>query len=57
MLHRTLRSIPLALLALTAPALVSAAFADPPSIKVNLSDKGGKDRILMSAPVTAQAVR
>jgi uncharacterized cupredoxin-like copper-binding protein len=48
MTHRILRSIPLALLALTIPAFASAAAAEPASVKVNLSDKGGKDRILLS---------
>ena len=43
------RSVPLALLALAMPALVSIAAAEPASIKVDLSDKGGKDRILLSA--------
>ena len=48
MTHRILRSIPLALLALTIPALTCAAAAEPASVNVNLSDKGGKDRILLS---------
>ncbi len=41
--HRILRAIPLALLAFSLPALTTAASADPVSIKVNLTDKGGKD--------------
>jgi uncharacterized cupredoxin-like copper-binding protein len=49
MIHRILRTIPLALLALSLPALTTAASAEPISIKVNLTDKGGKDRIIMSA--------
>ena len=48
MMHRILRSIPLALLTLTVPAVASAAAAEPASVKVDLSDKGGKDRILLS---------
>lgn len=49
MTHRVLRSIPLALLALTLPVAASAAAAAPASVKVDLSNKGGKDRILMSS--------
>ena len=45
MTRRILPFIPLASLALATTALA----AEPPSIKVNLSDKGGNDRILMSA--------
>ncbi len=48
MTHRVLRSLPLALLALTIPALASAAAAKPGSVKVDLSDKGGQMRILLS---------
>ena len=48
MTHRVLHSLALALLALTIPALASAAAAEPASVKVDLSNKGGKDRILMS---------
>lgn len=50
--HRILRTIPLALLALSLPALTTAASADPVAIKVNLTDKGGKDRIVMSTHKT-----
>ncbi len=49
MINRILRTIPLALLALSLPAMATAASAEPISIKVNLTDKGGKDRIVMSA--------
>lgn len=52
MTHRVLRSIPLALLALTVPALASVAAAEPASVKVGLSDKGGKERILLNADKT-----
>ncbi len=48
MTHCVLRSIPFVLLALTMPALASAAAAAPASVKVDLSDTGGKDRILLS---------
>lgn len=37
-----------ALLALTIPAFVSAAVAAPASAQVRLTNKGGRDRILMS---------
>jgi uncharacterized cupredoxin-like copper-binding protein len=43
-----LRAVPLALLALTLPALATAASAEPASVKVSLTNKGGKDRILLS---------
>ncbi len=42
MIHRFLRTIPLALLALSLPAFATAASAEPASIKVDLSNKGGK---------------
>ncbi|MEJ2376389.1 MAG: hypothetical protein P8Y71_13555 [Pseudolabrys sp.] len=48
MMQRLLRPLLLALLALTIPAFVSAAAAAPASVKVRLTNKGGKDRILMS---------
>lgn len=48
MTHRLLRPVLLALLALTLPAFVSAAAAAPASVKVRLTNKGGKDRILLS---------
>ncbi len=45
MTRRILRFIPFAFLALATSALA----AEPASVKVNLSDKGGQDRILLSA--------
>lgn len=45
MTRRILPFIPLASLVLATAALA----AEPASVKVNLSDKGGQDRILMSA--------
>jgi uncharacterized cupredoxin-like copper-binding protein len=48
MTHRLLRPTLLALLALIVPAFVSAAAAAPASVKVRLTNKGGKDRILLS---------
>ncbi len=49
MINRFLRTLPLALLAFSLPAFTIAASAEPASIKVELSNKGGKDRIIMSA--------
>lgn len=50
--HRILRAIPLALLAFSLPALTTVASADPVAIKVDLSNKGGKMRIIMSTHKT-----
>jgi uncharacterized cupredoxin-like copper-binding protein len=52
MIKRILRTIPLVLLAFSLPALMTAASADPVAIKVDLSNKGGKMRIIMSAHQT-----
>ena len=48
MTHRLLRPVLLVLSALAIPAYISTAAAAPASVKVRLTNKGGKDRILMS---------
>lgn len=56
--HPAVRSLVLSVLLLSSPAVISAALAaEPTSVKVDLSDKGGKDRIILStAKVKAGAV-
>lgn len=49
MIYRVLPAIPFALLSLCTAVLVSAAASgEPASVKVDLSDQGGHDRILLS---------
>ena len=49
MIHPAVRRVLLSLSLLCLPAVVSAALAaEPASVKVDLSDKGGQDRIILS---------
>ena len=49
MTHHAVRPILLSIFLVCAPALASVALAaEPAAVKVDLSDKGGKDRIILS---------
>lgn len=58
MVHLAIRLLALSVLLLGSPAVASTALAaEPASVKVDLSDKDGKDRIILStAEVKAGAV-
>ena len=48
MTQRAVRPVLLSLLLLVGPAVSAAFAAEPATVKVDLSDKGGKDRIILS---------